>query len=161
MTSSPTAPSPADFGFRVTSRLDDGPGLGRAGVIRTPHGEIETPAFIVVGTKATVKAVLPALRERKGHLLLTGSAAGRRHLKGSVYGATKWFVQGYAGNIAEEMADWGGRVTLLTPGLVDTPFFSTPKPGAIRPEDVAAAALFALESAPTAVMGEIHIRPAP
>ena len=59
MTSSPTAPSPADFGFRVTSWLDDGPGLGRAGVIRTPHGEIETPAFIVVGTKATVKAVLP------------------------------------------------------------------------------------------------------
>ena len=107
------------------------------------------------------QAVLPALRERKGHLLLTGSAAGRRHLKGSVYGATKWFVQGYAGNIAEEMADWGGRVTLLTPGLVDTPFFSTPKPGAIRPEDVAAAALFALEAAPTAVMGEIHIRPAP
>ena len=34
-------------------------GLGRTGVISTPHGQIETPAFIVVGTKATVKAVLP------------------------------------------------------------------------------------------------------
>ncbi|MBN7316008.1 tRNA guanosine(34) transglycosylase Tgt [Mycobacteroides abscessus subsp. massiliense] len=32
---------------------------GRAGVIHTPHGDIETPAFIAVGTKATVKAVLP------------------------------------------------------------------------------------------------------
>lgn len=31
--------------------------LGRAGVIHTPHGDIETPAFIVVGTKATVKAL--------------------------------------------------------------------------------------------------------
>ncbi|SLF24156.1 Queuine tRNA-ribosyltransferase (TGT) [Mycobacteroides abscessus subsp. bolletii] len=32
---------------------------GRAGVIHTPHGDIQTPAFIAVGTKATVKAVLP------------------------------------------------------------------------------------------------------
>lgn len=47
----------AAFGFDVTSRLGDG--QGRAGVIHTPHGDIETPAFIVVGTKATVKAVLP------------------------------------------------------------------------------------------------------
>ena len=55
MTSEP--PSPDDFGFRVDARLPNG--LGRAGVIRTPHGQIETPAFIVVGTKANVKAVLP------------------------------------------------------------------------------------------------------
>ena len=32
---------------------------GRSGVIHTPHGDIRTPAFIAVGTKATVKAVLP------------------------------------------------------------------------------------------------------
>ena len=48
---------PTDFGFEVGTRLDNG--LGRTGVIHTPHGEINTPAFIVVGTKATVKAVLP------------------------------------------------------------------------------------------------------
>ena len=45
------------FSFDVTHRLDGAP--GRAGVIHTPHGDIETPAFVVVGTKATVKAVLP------------------------------------------------------------------------------------------------------
>lgn len=33
--------------------------LGRSGVIHTPHGDIETPAFVVVGTKATVKALTP------------------------------------------------------------------------------------------------------
>jgi queuine tRNA-ribosyltransferase len=45
------------FGFEVGARL---PGaLGRTGVISTPHGEIRTPAFIAVGTKATVKSVLP------------------------------------------------------------------------------------------------------
>ncbi|SMO40084.1 tRNA guanosine(34) transglycosylase Tgt [Propioniciclava tarda] len=45
------------FGFSVASTLPDA--LGRTGVITTPHGEIKTPAFIVVGTKATVKAVVP------------------------------------------------------------------------------------------------------
>ncbi|MGL5826271.1 MAG: tRNA guanosine(34) transglycosylase Tgt [Nocardioides sp.] len=45
------------FGFEPRADL---PGtLGRSGVITTPHGEIRTPAFIAVGTKATVKAVLP------------------------------------------------------------------------------------------------------
>src|SRR4051812_6514439 len=46
-----------DFGFAVGATLPDG--RGRTGVIRTPHGEIRTPAFVAVGTKATVKAVLP------------------------------------------------------------------------------------------------------
>ena len=45
------------FGFTVGTRL---PGrLGRTGMITTPHGVINTPAFVAVGTKATVKAVLP------------------------------------------------------------------------------------------------------
>lgn len=43
--------------FTVEAELPDG--RGRAGVIHTPHGDINTPAFIAVGTKATVKAVLP------------------------------------------------------------------------------------------------------
>lgn len=50
-------PGPADFGFTPGAVLPNG--LGRTGTIRTPHGEIETPAFVAVGTKATVKAVLP------------------------------------------------------------------------------------------------------
>jgi queuine tRNA-ribosyltransferase len=47
----------ASFSFQVTKGLLNG--VGRAGLISTPHGQIATPAFIVVGTKATVKAVLP------------------------------------------------------------------------------------------------------
>ncbi|MCG5432908.1 tRNA guanosine(34) transglycosylase Tgt [Mycobacterium sp. MYCO198283] len=43
--------------FRIDAEL---PGSqGRTGIISTPHGEIRTPAFVPVGTKATVKAVLP------------------------------------------------------------------------------------------------------
>jgi len=44
--------------FEVTAQLDGGRG-GRAGILRTPHGDIETPAFIPVGTKASVKSLLP------------------------------------------------------------------------------------------------------
>ncbi|HET9098122.1 MAG TPA: tRNA guanosine(34) transglycosylase Tgt [Candidatus Saccharimonadales bacterium] len=46
------------FQFSVKSRLAR-PSLARTGIIRTPHGEIKTPAFIVVGTKASVKAMTP------------------------------------------------------------------------------------------------------
>lgn len=43
--------------FTIEKRI---PGtLGRAGVIHTPHGDIETPAFVAVGTKGTVKSIKP------------------------------------------------------------------------------------------------------
>ena len=45
------------FGFKVEHKLEDR--LGRVGQIQTPHGVIQTPAFIPVGTKATLKSVLP------------------------------------------------------------------------------------------------------
>jgi queuine tRNA-ribosyltransferase len=46
-----------DFGFKVEHQLEDR--LGRVGQIQTPNGVIQTPAFIPVGTKATLKSVLP------------------------------------------------------------------------------------------------------
>jgi queuine tRNA-ribosyltransferase len=52
-----------NFSFKIDAQLDSHPTnkqpLGRVGVITTPHGQIKTPAFIPVGTKATVKSVLP------------------------------------------------------------------------------------------------------
>ena len=107
----------------------------------------------------TAHAALPELRKTRGHFVVTGSKAGRDHLKGSVYGATKWFVHGFAGNLAEEMREWQGRCTVISPGMVDTPFFDEPKPGKIQPEDVANAVVFALEQPDTAAVREIHIMP--
>ena len=46
------------FNFKINKELGDGK-LARTGVITTPHGQIKTPAFIVVGTQATVKAMTP------------------------------------------------------------------------------------------------------
>ena len=148
------------FGGLEAAFANAGRGVDRPGTEAGDPAEWRAVVDLnIMGLLYTAKAVLPALRRSRGHLVLTGSAAGRRHLRGSVYGATKWFVQGYAGNLAEEMAEWGGRLTLITPGMVDTPFFAEPKPGAIRPEDVAKAVVFALEAGPTAVMREIHILP--
>lgn len=68
-----SGPDPATgFGFTPGATL---PGRhGRTGVIHTPHGEIQTPAFIVVGTKATVKAVTPeAVADLGGQAVLANA----------------------------------------------------------------------------------------
>lgn len=73
----------SDFSFTVGSRLrdtasvkkdDGGEFLGRTGTISTPHGAIQTPAFIAVGTKATVKAVLPESMKELGAQALLANA---------------------------------------------------------------------------------------
>ena len=67
-----------NFSFQINAKIDDLDGksqkLGRAGVINTPHGEIPTPAFIPVGTKATVKSVLPESMENLGATALLANA---------------------------------------------------------------------------------------
>ena len=71
----------ASFGFAVEHRLEAGGArgtsdqpLGRAGIISTPHGKIQTPAFIPVGTKATVKSLLPeTVRQVGGQAVLANA----------------------------------------------------------------------------------------
>ncbi len=62
---------PSQFSFEISHA---GPGLARAGTITTPHGFIQTPCFIPVGTKATVKAVLPEAMEKIGSQALLANA---------------------------------------------------------------------------------------
>lgn len=58
--------------FAVGSRLEGR--AGRTGTLTTPHGVVRTPAFVPVGTKATVKAVLPeAMRELGAQALLANA----------------------------------------------------------------------------------------
>lgn len=137
-----------------------GKGVAHAGIEEgVPEEWHEMIHLNVLAVLSTAHATLPHLRQTKGHFVVTGSKAGRDHLKGSVYGATKWFVQGFAGNLAEEMREWGGRCTVVTPGMVDTPFFDEAKPDKIQPDDVAAAVIFALSQPRTSAVREIHIMP--
>ncbi len=79
-----------------------GMGLSAAGTEKGDPEEWEQMIGVnILGVLWTVMAAMPHLKDRAGHLLLTGSAAGRRHISGSVYGASKWFVHGYGGNLSE------------------------------------------------------------
>ncbi|ALS99331.1 SDR family oxidoreductase [Lacimicrobium alkaliphilum] len=108
----------------------------------------------------TARLTLPHLRKTTGHFIMTGSAAGRITLKGSVYGATKWFVHGFASNLAEEMKEWQGRLTTIAPGMVNTPFFDEPKPDKLDPQDVADAVLYAINANPRNCVREVFLMPA-
>ncbi|APE44092.1 short-chain dehydrogenase [Sulfitobacter alexandrii] len=113
----------------------------------------------VMGALYTAHAAMPHLRKTTGQYVVTGSAAGRKHIQGSIYGATKWFIHGFAGNLAEEMAEWGGRCMVVSPGMVNTAFFDEAKPDKLAPEDVADAVMHALQSPQRASVREIHLMP--
>jgi len=114
----------------------------------------------VYGAALTIRAALPALKESKGHLLLTGSAAGRRALSGSLYSATKHAVHAMGESVRQELDGTGVRVTVIAPGMVDTPFFEkVPSEAPLEPDDVARAVLFALSQPPHVDVNEILVRP--
>lgn len=61
------------FEFKIEKALGS-PNFARASVISTPHGKIKTPAFIPVGTKATVKALTPEQLEETGAQAMLSNA---------------------------------------------------------------------------------------
>ncbi|WP_265502352.1 SDR family oxidoreductase [Paracoccus beibuensis] len=144
-----------DAGFANAGRGLSKPGT-EAGELDDIRGMID---LNVMGVILTARAVLPELRKTRGTLVLTGSAAGRRHIPGSIYGATKWFVHGYAGNLAEEMREWGGRCSVVAPGMVDTAFFDDGAPDKLQPEDVAEAVLHMINAPERAVIRETFLMP--
>lgn len=113
----------------------------------------------VYGAALTIRMTLPALKRARGHLLLTGSVAGRRALPGSLYSATKWAVTAMGEAARQELNGTGVRVTLIEPGQVDTPFFSQRPTDALTPEDVARAVMFAVAQPPHVDVNEILVRP--
>lgn len=115
----------------------------------------------VFGAAATARLLLPELTRRKGHLLLTGSVAGRVAMPNSFYSATKWAVTGMAESLRKELAGSDVRVTLVGPGKVDTPLWQQrPNEPLLLAEDVARAVLFAVNQPPHVDVSEVVIRPA-
>jgi NADP-dependent 3-hydroxy acid dehydrogenase YdfG len=113
----------------------------------------------VYGAALTIRATLPALTEARGHLLLTGSVAGRRALPGSLYSATKWAVTAMGEGARQELNGTGVRVTVIEPGQVDTPFFDQRPTNALTPDDVARAVMYAVSQPPHVDVNEILVRP--
>jgi NADP-dependent 3-hydroxy acid dehydrogenase YdfG len=119
----------------------------------------------VYGIALTIRATLPHLLERgDGHVLITSSVAGRRALPGSLYSATKWAATAIGEALRAELRQMHDnhaiRVTLIEPGMVDTPFFDN-RPGewALSDEDIARAVIYAMEQPAGVDVNEILIRP--
>jgi NADP-dependent 3-hydroxy acid dehydrogenase YdfG len=115
----------------------------------------------VYGCALTIRATMPALRDSRGHLLLTSSVAGRRALPGSLYSVTKHAVTAMGEAARLDYNDSGVRVTLIEPGLVDTPFYDSPlrMSEPLQADDIARAVMFAVSQPPHVDVNEILIRP--
>lgn len=115
----------------------------------------------ILGVGITLQVCLPELRKTRGHLLITGSAAGRATIAGSMYSATKWAVSAIGYGVREELRGSGIRVTLIEPGMVDTPFFDESPDNALKPEDIAGAVIYALGQPAHVDVNELLVRPTP
>lgn len=115
----------------------------------------------IYGVGLTLQATLPALKASRGHVLLTGSAAGRATIAGSMYSATKWAVTAIGYGVREELRGSGVRVTLIEPGMVDTPFFDQKPEHALVDEDIAHAVMYAVSQPAHVDVNEILVRPTP
>ncbi len=113
----------------------------------------------VLGAAYTVRAAIPALKASRGHVVLTGSVAGRTVLPGSLYSCTKWAVNAMAEAVRADLTGTGIRTTLLSPGAVQTPFFDQPSDGRLEADDIARAVLYAITQPPHVDVNEIAIRP--
>ena len=134
-------------------------GAARGWLKETPEHWRDMVLTNVLGAAYTLRAAIPAVTETKGHLLVTGSVAGRRALPGSLYSCTKWAVTAMGEAVRQDLNDTGVRVTVIEPGMVDTPFFDDPPSGALEPDDIARAVMFALTQPPHVDVNEMLIRP--
>jgi NADP-dependent 3-hydroxy acid dehydrogenase YdfG len=112
----------------------------------------------VYGAALTARATIPALEDSRGHLLFTGSVAGHVVVPGSIYATTKHAVRAMAEAARRDLHGSGVRVTLISPGNVDTPFFENTPQVALRSDDVAAAVLYAVSQPDHVNVNEVLLR---
>jgi NADP-dependent 3-hydroxy acid dehydrogenase YdfG len=122
----------------------------------------------LLGGMHIVRAVLPGLYARgAGHVVIVASVSGRVTYVGEpVYVASKHGLVAFAECLRQEASPRGVRVTLVEPGLVDTPLIDNPFARELKktvtplqPEDCARAILYALEQPPHCAVNEIVLRP--
>jgi NADP-dependent 3-hydroxy acid dehydrogenase YdfG len=108
----------------------------------------------VFGLALTVKAILPLIQQSEmGHVVIMASLAGRETYAGEpIYIASKWAAVGLGGALRKELKAHRIRVTLIEPGIVDTPMVRATEAGRrelsaiqpLAPDDVARAVVFAV-----------------
>ena len=152
----------AALGEREIDVLVNAAGVGRgmASFLEASPDDLDATLLTnAAGLVHATRAVVPGMRARgRGHIVNLGSVAGLYPLFTAVYGASKGAVHLFSQNLRIELLGSGIRVTELCPGRVATEFFAAaiddPEQagrltGAFRlldPEDVAAAALYAIDA---------------
>jgi NADP-dependent 3-hydroxy acid dehydrogenase YdfG len=152
------------FGRIDAAFANAGFGAKRGFLEETPEQWHDMVLTNVLGPALTIRAVLPHFLENdRGHFLITSSVAGRRALPGSLYSATKHAATAMGEALRAELRqmreNFTVRVTLIEPGMVDTPFFDNKPEAALEPEDIAAAVMFALDQPQRVDVNEVLIRP--
>jgi NADP-dependent 3-hydroxy acid dehydrogenase YdfG len=148
------------FGRLDAAWANAGFGGERSFLASTPERWREMVLTNVYGAALTIRAALPALKQTRGQLVLTGSVAGRRPIVGSLYSATKHAVHAMGEAARQELDGTGVRVTVIAPGVVATPFFeNVPLDEPLDPNDVARAVVWALSQPPHVDVNEILVRP--
>jgi NADP-dependent 3-hydroxy acid dehydrogenase YdfG len=143
----------ANAGFSLPGTLEDqDPEAMRAMILTN-----------VLGPALLVRETLPHLRESKGRIVIVGSVAGVRNTPGNLYSVTKWAAHALAENTRLLVAKDGVGVTLVAPGIVDTPFWDNrggrPATPAMSAEQVAEAILFAVNQSDGMGINHITLRP--
>jgi NADP-dependent 3-hydroxy acid dehydrogenase YdfG len=149
----------ATFGRVDVAFANAGFGGPRGFLEDTPEHWREMVLTNVYGAALTLRATIPALTEARGHLLLTSSVAGRRVLPGSMYSCTKHAVTAMGEAARQDLHGTGVRVTLIEPGMTDTPFFDDRPTDALEDDDIARAVLYAVSQPPHVNVNEILVRP--
>ncbi|ACO32910.1 MULTISPECIES: SDR family oxidoreductase [Acidobacterium] len=112
-----------------------------------------------------IRALAPLMIERQsGHIVNISSLAGHNPLRnGAAYSASKWALNGLTYSVAEELRDYGVRVSVIAPGSVNTSFGGHEPANAaarIQPEDIADIVAMLMEQRPQSFVSEVLIRPA-
>jgi 3-oxoacyl-[acyl-carrier protein] reductase len=111
------------------------------------------------------KAVAPGMIERRtGHIINIGSLAGKNAFKnGSIYCASKWGLMGLTECMAEDLREYGIRVSVICPGSVATEFGSPASKKnpqkMLQPDDIAHAVGMLVSQASQSFISEVLIRP--
>jgi 3-oxoacyl-[acyl-carrier protein] reductase len=109
------------------------------------------------------RAVLPGMITRgRGHIVIIGSISGRSAFVGGAgYATTKHAVMGFAENLMLEVRDAGVKVSVVSPGSVETEFAGRagPKGSAqLLADDVAAAVLSVVQTPPEVLLHRVEVR---
>jgi NAD(P)-dependent dehydrogenase (short-subunit alcohol dehydrogenase family) len=110
------------------------------------------------------RAVIPSmLRHGSGDIINISSLAGKNTFAGGgIYCASKWGLMGLSGCMAEDLREFGIRVSVICPGSVATGFSSRGQKDTskvLSPEDVAHAVESIVTQGPRSFLSEMHLRP--